>query len=206
MSDYMLSVLMIEPTKVFVFFSFTCITAPTLGVILGGVIIHRQGGYATPNAMNICVVVMGLANTVSIPAAFVENFNVYAMLIWLLLFFGGFVVPIMTGLILSVVKPTEKTVANSVASLAFNILGYLPAPFIYGVVVQLTGGTKSRYGMAFIMFMSLPGLLFCIIARFFLKGKFEDKLQKPLIQKDEQRMRSQLSKKDLNKLRSGSFN
>ena len=78
MSDYMLSVLMIEPTKVFVFFSFTCITAPTLGVILGGVIIHRQGGYATPNAMNICVVVMGLANTVSIPAAFVENFNVYA--------------------------------------------------------------------------------------------------------------------------------
>lgn len=44
-SDYLRVVLEIEAHKVFVFFSFTCITAPTFGVIVGGVVIHSLGGY-----------------------------------------------------------------------------------------------------------------------------------------------------------------
>lgn len=40
-TDYLQSVLQIEPTRVFPFFSFTCVTAPTLGVVVGGSIIHR---------------------------------------------------------------------------------------------------------------------------------------------------------------------
>lgn len=143
MSDYLITVLREDPTKVFIFFAFTCITAPTLGVIAGGLIIHRQGGYASPQAIKICSVVLVFALASSIPAAFVKDFNLFATLIWLLLFFGGFVVPIMTGLILSVVKPTEKTIANSMANLCYNIFGYLPAPLVYGLVVEVSGNPKA---------------------------------------------------------------
>jgi len=43
-------------------------------------------------------------------------------------------VPIMTGLILTVVKTNERTIANSMANLSYNIIGYLPSPFVYGLV------------------------------------------------------------------------
>jgi hypothetical protein len=40
MSDYLIVVLNVPPFDVFLYFSITCITAPILGVIVGGVIIH----------------------------------------------------------------------------------------------------------------------------------------------------------------------
>jgi len=33
------------------------------------------------------------------------------------------------------------------ANLGYNIIGWLPAPVIYGWVCEATGGKKSRWGM-----------------------------------------------------------
>jgi hypothetical protein len=98
---------------------------------------------------------------VALPVPFINNFYLFAGLVWLLLFFGGFIVPIMTGLLLSIVKPTEKTVANSIANLSYNILGYLPSPFLYGIVCEFTGGSESRYGLILLMFAAIPSMLCC---------------------------------------------
>lgn len=85
------------------FYSFTCITAPIIGVIVGGVITHSQGGYHSPKALKSCCVAAICANAVAIPIPFIDDFQVFAILNWLLLFFGGFIVPTMTGQILTIV-------------------------------------------------------------------------------------------------------
>lgn len=48
---------------------------------------------------------------------------------------------------ISNVPPSAKTTANSLANFGYNLLGYLPAPYIYGLVYDNTGGGKSIWGM-----------------------------------------------------------
>jgi hypothetical protein len=48
---------------------------------------------------------------------------------------------------ISNVPPSVKTTANSFANFVYNLLGYLPAPYVYGLVYDSTGGKKSVWGM-----------------------------------------------------------
>lgn len=51
------------------------------------------------------------------------------------------------------------------ANFFYNCLGYLPSPFLYGLVVQLTptynkaGENVSRWGMVVIMYVSIIGVI-----------------------------------------------
>jgi len=48
--------------------------------------------------------------------------------------------PVLTGILLNTCPAPLRTIANSIANLVYNLIGYLPAPYIYGVVYQLDGG------------------------------------------------------------------
>lgn len=150
------------------FFTFTSLSAPTLGVITGGSLIHHYGGYSSPIALKISCLMAFMALAVGVPVPFVTNFIFFFVLIWLLLFFGGFIVPVVTGILLISVKPHERTIANSLANLSYNLFGYLPAPFVYGFICTLTGGNQSHYGMIFLMFMTVPASIFLLMA--YIKG------------------------------------
>ena len=79
--------------------------------------------------------------------------------------------PNLTGILLNSVPLKERAIANSVANFFYNLLGYLPAPFLYGLVVQLTpeyNGTTdskgnlinvSRGGMIVLMYASIIGVV-----------------------------------------------
>jgi hypothetical protein len=56
--------------------------------------------------------------------------------------------PVLTGILLNMVPPSLRTQANSIANLFYNLIGYLPAPAVYGFVYSYTGGGKSRWGLA----------------------------------------------------------
>jgi len=47
--------------------------------------------------------------------------------------------------------------------LFYNLLGYLPSPFVYGLVTELSGGDDSRMGMTVLMFSSIFSILFLVI-------------------------------------------
>lgn len=113
------------------------------------------GGYGSPQALGISCLMAFLATTVSLPIPFLDSFPAVIILLWLLLFFGGFMLPILTGILLNSVGFYERTVANSLANLSYNLLGYLPAPSVYGFICRITGGEKSRYGMAVLMYSSI---------------------------------------------------
>ena len=69
---------------------------------------------------------------------------ILGILFWLLLFFGGAVLPPVTGIMLNSVNELQRTSANAVANLTYNLLGYLPAPSFYGMVASMAGGELGR--------------------------------------------------------------
>jgi hypothetical protein len=68
---------------------------------------------------------------------------------------------------LSSTPEKTKEIANSITHLCYNLIGYLPSPFLYGLVCKYTGGVKSRYGLAFILLWSYFGVGFLFLAKYY---------------------------------------
>jgi len=80
----------------------------------------------------------------------------------------------MMGIILNTVDPVSRATASSLSIFIEFVVGMLPAPYLYGLVQQLTstldskGNNTSRGGMYVIFFSSVFGgvcLLFALIFR-----------------------------------------
>jgi MFS family permease len=67
-----------------------------------------------------------------------KDFYFVGLLLWGVLFFGGFILPPVTGIMINSVPDSQKASANSIANLCYNLLGYLPAPLIYGFIATFT--------------------------------------------------------------------
>jgi len=70
--------------EVLIAFSFTCITAPLLGVIVGGYMADVMGGYKGDNiiiAIKLCVVFAILAVIFSVPIGYVNSLYYIAPLL-----------------------------------------------------------------------------------------------------------------------------
>ena len=81
----------------------------------------------------------------------------------------------MTGIMLNSVKESRRTTANSLATLAYNLFGYLPAPFIYGAVSDLYKGDSEsmgyRWAIGVILYWSITSFITLILGLYF---KYED--------------------------------
>jgi len=69
----------------------------------------------------------------------------------------------MTGMMLSTVSVQQKTSANSLANLSYNIFGFLPAPFIYGAIYDMGEGNNGRLAMGVLMFSSALSIVCLLI-------------------------------------------
>ena len=164
-SDYLQVVLDIPAEETFYFYSFTCLTAPMMGLITSGIVFSYIGGYNSPKAFPLLFMAGLVSLVVSLPAPFANRRYTIYSLMWLLFFSGSFLLPTMTGIMLNSVKQNQRTTANSVATLCYNLFGFLPAPFIYGFVSTLGDNVKrsNRYALACIMFTSIITGLFLIL-------------------------------------------
>jgi sugar phosphate permease len=97
-TDFWVAVLQVEKTKATIYFAVAAITGPVTGVILGGVIFSRIGGYESPRAFPICCLAMTVGSTIGFPLPFVENYLLSAFLIWTQFFCGGFCLPALMAL------------------------------------------------------------------------------------------------------------
>ncbi len=58
-------------------------------------------------------------------------------LVWLIMFANGFIEPILTGILLNSVEVSQRPTASSLLIFLQMILGYLPAPYVYGLLMEL---------------------------------------------------------------------
>jgi MFS family permease len=76
-----------------------------------------------------------------------------ASALWIVLFFGGAMMPGLTGIMMASVPPYLRAFGNSTGEIIKNCFGYLPAPFIYGWFNQLFDTDKA--GIKVLMFWGL---------------------------------------------------
>ena len=79
------------------------------------------------------------------------------------------------GIMISSVPKQYRAFGNSTAQIFLNLFGFLPAPFLYGLLCQLTGGRDSQWGMVLVMFWSIFGLGSVTLAYFHDKRKRDKK-------------------------------
>jgi hypothetical protein len=100
-SDYLQIVMNVHADEVFYFYAFTCLSAPFLGIVTGGIVFSSIGGYNSPKSFPLMIFVGIGACCVSWPAPFITSKIVMYMLMWLLFYFGAFLLPTMTGIMLN---------------------------------------------------------------------------------------------------------
>jgi CBS domain containing-hemolysin-like protein len=96
-SDHLKSVMKFDEDQITVVFIITCVTAPLSGVILGGYIVGKIGGYVNKKAILFCVIASLFAGIDSILIVFQDSLLGFAIVLWIFLFFGGATIPNLLG-------------------------------------------------------------------------------------------------------------
>lgn len=102
--DYIQVILDVDPQTAVLYFVVVSLTAPIGGVIVGGIITSSLGGYNTPKAMKLQCIMGVCAVICCLPAPWFHtnsSFYYVGMLFWGILFFGGFILPPVTGIMIS---------------------------------------------------------------------------------------------------------
>lgn len=68
----MITIMKISKSEVFILFVLISTTAPSLGLIVGGKLSEKLGGYQGPYAIKFCLVNSLLASAFSIPIPFID--------------------------------------------------------------------------------------------------------------------------------------
>lgn len=97
---------------------------------------------------------------------FVDDARVAIAILWVVLGAGAVYFPILIGTMLNTVKPEMRPKANSIANFAYNMFGFAPAPTVYGLVADLTGGRSSRWGMVFCLYWGWNSFIFSMCVYF----------------------------------------
>ena len=108
--DYMKEVLTppVKDEVVNIYFTVTCFSGPVSGVICGGIVTTKLGGYNTMKSFKLIRIVGLCAVAVALPIPFLPTFPLVGSFFWLLLFFGGSILPSLTGIMISSVGDYQK--------------------------------------------------------------------------------------------------
>ena len=169
--DYMNRILKVHsPQKRLLYFSIICFTSPTLGVICAGYSVNRlKHGYNNIRVYNYCFVLSIFTFVTGIISAFMSKVNLFILFTWLAFFFGGAIMPILTGIIITSLPQHLRASGNSLQLFFGTLLGYLPAPYIYGALEDYfdDGGKKSYFSNMVVLFLCV------ILLGFSRKIKYE---------------------------------
>ncbi|KAH9600612.1 Major facilitator superfamily [Trypanosoma melophagium] len=153
-----------EPFKasmktIMVGFGGAVVTAPVLGVITGGILLDRLGGYqCNLRRVTTFTCIWGVAAAFfSVMCIFVTSTRVFLLVISIVLFCGGAIIPPGSGTVVASVPEQLRPVGAAFSQMMYNLLGNFSGPMVCGVVADLTGDLK--YGVYTVLSFSVVGLI-----------------------------------------------
>ncbi|CAD7963962.1 unnamed protein product [Amoebophrya sp. A25] len=162
---------------VIVTFSIVAATGPAFGVVTGGLVVDWMGGYGGVRARittfrmllgSACfATACGVVASILPAGNSMGEFYAVVVLLWLLLFFGGAMVPALTGMMLSVVRNDFRATASAVANGLFNVLGFAAGTLAPGLFMSFLSGTfrdRLRGGMSLLFCWAILGVIFLVVA------------------------------------------
>ena len=181
MTEYLIAILDIDPLLVNILFSIISITAPLSGVIVGGTISDKYGGYKGKNvikAIKMCIA-FGLVSFVfAFPMGFLFQIIYLAVLLWTFLFFGAAIIPIGTGIMISAVPKDCQATSSSISQLIFNLFGYFFSPMITGYIMDSFVDKRQGFiwGMRVVFWWVIFCLIFFIISYFVASNNYQKQI------------------------------
>lgn len=134
-------------------FVFVAGTGPIFGVFFGGWLIDRCGGYIgveqRAKALGICMVLGLTAFGIGAGATYFQDVYITAGFLWMLLFFGGSILPACTGIFISVVPAAHRALASSFSVMVFNLFGYSLSPYLTGIIMDWVISKEGEKGSYF---------------------------------------------------------
>ncbi len=184
MTKYLIEILEGEPLLVNIIFSIISVTAPLLGVILGGTFSDKYGGYKGENAIKaikICIAFGLISFVFAFPMGFLFQIIYLCILLWTFLFFGAAIIPIGTGIMISSVQKDCQATSSSISQLIFNLLGYFFSPMLTGYIMDRFIDKRQGFiwGMRVVFWWVIFSLIFFILSYFIAIHKYEKQKKNP---------------------------
>jgi MFS family permease len=191
-TDYLTIVIQADRDAITIAFVVTCVTAPTLGIIIGGCIVQRYGGYESKVASLWCVIFAGIAGCCSISIPIFNDIIGFAIVLWLFFFFGGAIVPNIVGIYISSLPIELRGAGNSFSNTLINGFGYLPAPYVYGAVFDATADVNKKISLAAVVNYCWVGVALLALSMYYRYKSFKHQDSVEVIQmKDESGIKSE---------------
>ena len=184
---YMEVVLEIDSSIRFIFFGLLCLLGPTSGMVFGGIICSKLGGYTKRNSMTFIIISMALASIISMFIACHTYIVLFIIAAWTYLFAIGAVIPPISGLIISCLDNNLRGDGFSICNFLNNLIGNFLSSYVYSLIVDAFAlenkeedakyTEKYRYAWMITMGYNFVGLLFVIIAgifRYRIKGDLSE--------------------------------
>jgi len=182
MTKYLIEILGADPLIVNIIFAAITVTAPLAGVLMGGTISDKYGGYKGKNAIEaikMCIA-FGLVSFVfAFPMGFLFQIVYLTILLWTFLFFGAAIIPIGTGIMISAVPKDCQATSSSISQLIFNLFGYFSSPMVTGIIMNRFYDKRQGFiwGMRVCFWWVFFALIFFVISYlviFFNSQKYND--------------------------------
>lgn len=77
---------------------------------------------------------------------------------------------------ISSLSPENRAAGNSISNILQNLIGFLPAPFVYGMIFESTKKTDPKLAMGITLWYSCIGIVFIVISAFFRYRKYREKV------------------------------
>ena len=157
----------IEHEEVYYYYAFTCLSAPITGVIVGGILFNCIGGHNSPRAYALACMLGFFACISCLPIPFCHYKYLVYFLLWCVFFFGATIIAPLVGFMLASVEAERRTTANSIATLGYNLFGYLPAPFVYGLFSDIFPHDEvrsHRVALGVILYWSILAMVMMMFA------------------------------------------
>ena len=185
-ASYMKNVLQEDNDFVLLYvFSAICITGPPAGVILGGLVGNKIGGYTVKPAIVYCTIFCGVSCIFAVIVTFFKSVAFFGVTVWLYFLFSGAMIPLITGIILSSLPARLRGDGFSVMNFLLNLTGNLPAASAYGAIYEATKYTHDTWAMMFTMDYNCIGFVFVVIAMIFRLRKKDEEGPKQLHEQEQ---------------------
>ena len=183
-NDYLQYGLKIEEAQTrFIMFGSVIVTSPPLGMIIGGIILSKVGGYEEEKAIYIPLIASLIVVIFANLAPLSTNVYIFLPLFWVYFFSGSAVIPAANGISLVSVDKKFAGAASSISILVYNVLGRFPGPNLYAFFKSWVDDPSSRTPMWLLLNVSVIGFLAVLFSLKFNKQKFI-KLREELLKKE----------------------
>uniref|UniRef100_A0A0G4G5U4 Major facilitator superfamily (MFS) profile domain-containing protein n=1 Tax=Chromera velia CCMP2878 TaxID=1169474 RepID=A0A0G4G5U4_9ALVE len=160
-------------------FSVTAVTAPIIGVVGGGLIVDALGGYKNEQGMIrsqlCCSLFAALSTSMGFLSALALSFWTSLAFLWLVLAFGGAILPPALGLLLNTVDLELRPLASGFSIFMYTLLGYALGNVVPGAVMSAIQEGGILWGFRMILLWPVIGLVFFFLAAIFQLTQYRRK-------------------------------